>query len=72
MCDEVILENDGTLMFDPECYKNKKCVIKLLIIIFMHYSLLLIVLRLTTYLSFLQYLSFLNAECYKTQEIAVG
>ena len=23
MCDKVILENAGTLMFDPDCYKKK-------------------------------------------------
>ena len=24
MCDRVILENGGTLMFVPDCYKNQK------------------------------------------------
>ena len=36
ICDRVILENGRTLMFIPDFYKNKKCVIKLLMIILMH------------------------------------
>ena len=30
--DKDIVENSGTLKSVPDCYKNKKCVIKLLII----------------------------------------
>ena len=36
MCDKVIIENGGMLGFIPDCYKDKKCVIKLLIIILIH------------------------------------
>ena len=36
MCEKTILVNGGTLMFVPDCYKNKKCLIKLLIIVLMH------------------------------------
>ena len=32
MCDKVIIENDGMLGFISDCYKDKKCAIKLLII----------------------------------------
>ena len=41
MYDKVILENVGTLIFVPDCYKSKKCMVKLLIIIFMQYNLFL-------------------------------
>ena len=37
MRDKVILKNGGILIFVPDCY-NKKCVIKLLIIMLMHYA----------------------------------
>ena len=30
MCDNMILENDGMLIFIPYCYKDKKCVLMLL------------------------------------------
>ena len=33
---KVNLENRGVLKFIPDCYKNQKCVIKLLVIILMH------------------------------------
>ena len=33
MCDKSILENVGTLKTAPDCYKIKKCVIKLFILI---------------------------------------
>ena len=37
ICNKVITENFGVLRFIPDCYKyQKKYVIKLLIIIFMH------------------------------------
>ena len=36
MCEKAITEIDGTLNSVSECYKNKKCVIKLLIIMHMH------------------------------------
>ena len=36
VCDKPVLENDGTLESVPDCCKIQKCVIKLLIITFMH------------------------------------
>ena len=36
MCDKVILGNVGMLVFTSDCYKDKKCVIMLLIITLMH------------------------------------
>ena len=36
MCGKVILGNFGMLMFIPDCYKNQKCLIKLLMIILKH------------------------------------
>ena len=36
VCDKPILENDGILESVPDCCKIQKCVIKLLIITFMH------------------------------------
>ena len=32
----VILENSGMLILIPDCYKDKKCVLMLLIIMLMH------------------------------------
>ena len=36
LCDKAILENAGRMDSIRDCYKIKKCVIKLLIIILMH------------------------------------
>ena len=36
MCDKVIQENGGMLIFIADCYKDQKCVIELLIIILMY------------------------------------
>ena len=36
MFDKVILENGGMLVFISDCYKDQKCVMILLIIMFMH------------------------------------
>ena len=33
---KVVIENSGILEFIPGCYKDQKCVIKLLIIVLMH------------------------------------
>ena len=36
MCDEAILENSGTWESVRNCYKNIKCALKLLIMMYMH------------------------------------
>ena len=46
ICDKAILENGGTLKCVPDYQKNKKCVIKQLIITLMRYNLFLNAMRL--------------------------
>ena len=36
MCNKMVVENGGTLIFVSDCLKIKKCVIKLLITILIH------------------------------------
>ena len=36
MCDKVIVENGGMFGFIPDCFKDEKCEVKMLIIVFMH------------------------------------
>ena len=47
MCSRVMIENGGMLGIIPDCYKDKKCVIKQLIIILTLWDLSLIAIRLT-------------------------
>ena len=42
MYNKVILENRGMLRFIPDCYKNQKCLINLLILVILHLIMFLI------------------------------